>query len=149
MKSYLKDLLVPWKIITGLISIFIVLIVGRYAGDPTWDDGLSILMGLTTFLTSSFFVNTMRDYKNSSFANIVTAIVCLLVSAVWSYDYYNYFKLGIIPPSSFENILVSVPLYIISGIFWSLDLNKKYAKLIALLCIFFFASCFGFYYFFA
>jgi hypothetical protein len=120
IKSYLKELIRPWKLIS-LIGGIISLILGSYIVKlPDWDIGLSIMMALLAYtfsswslalLLSSFYLN-----RNKIISIIFFLFFCWL-TVDGSYVIYNeikgsmYFRL--------PNALASSLLYFICAGIWT------------------------------
>lgn len=126
-KSYIKFILVPWKI-AAFVAATIGLVVGsEYAGDPTWDYGISIIMATLTFLSAPWAVGTVYKFikKEVHFRQFYIAVFVWLISVSISYDLYVRIKFGVKPESSKANLLISGVWYIAAGLFWNLCSNNN------------------------
>jgi len=121
--DYFRFLLIPWKLVTFIVSACGIVVIAPWTGDPTWDYYDASLMSLLTYLTAPWSLGILYQtiFKRNFSLNTYIALCFWLLSASWSYDLYNYFKHGFYPESWFNNLLLSSVLYISAGLFWNLD----------------------------
>ncbi len=126
-KGYCDFLAVPWKIATFFISSSILMGVVPYVHDRSWDYLDSFFMSVLTFVTSPWAIAIIfRSFKYKLPAlHLVCAVCCMLFSASWSYDLYNYLKYGYYPPSWSSNLCLSTFLYLAAGLFWNLTYDNR------------------------
>lgn len=121
--KYFLFLFRPWKITFFILAISGLSTLSFFANDPTWDVGVSLLMGTLTFIFSTYtifgFYNFLQTKKIS--IHFFNSIFFFFLSAGWSYDFYNYFKIGHIPNSWSENLILSSFVYVLAGFFWNVE----------------------------
>lgn len=127
-QAYLRFLFVRWKIITFIFAVSLLIILSYFVNDPTWDVGVSVLMGAMTYVFAPYTVFYLYDSikKRKLKGTTFNALFFMIFSSGWTYDIYNYLKLGHIPNSWLENLILSSLIYLVAGFFWNLsEINEK------------------------
>ena len=114
--NFTKPLLRPWKLITLLFGISILIAGAFYEQLPDWDVGISIIMALLTYITAPFFIRTIY-YRR--WYLLPPAFFLAWLSIDGSYCLYSEW-LGH-PYLREANALASTPLYLMMGLFWLWD----------------------------
>ena len=126
-RGYFHFLVIPWKLVTFFISSGILMGLVPYVHDRTWDYFDSFFMSVLTFFTAPWAIAVLfRGFKHKlPTLHLLSAICCMLFSASWSYDLYNYLKDGYYPPSWSSNLYLSTFLYLAAGLFWNLTYDNR------------------------
>jgi len=106
----------PWKLLTLLFGLCVLIFGSYYERLPDWDIGISLIMGLLTFFTAPLCIEWIikRDYKK-----LPLGLFLAWFSIDGSYWLYNaalnheYFRAA--------NWPASTPLYFMMGLFWYVD----------------------------
>jgi hypothetical protein len=119
---YLRTMLRPWRLATGIVATGFFVLAAPYANDPTWDRTLGFFMGALTWLTAPWSVGTLWQAvrRKRGAAHAYVAACVWLWSASWSYDFYTWQRLGVYPASWSSNLAASSVLYALAGLCWSL-----------------------------
>lgn len=127
LKKYFQFIFIKWKLISFILATVLISSVSKFAHDPTWDIGVSVLMSILTYLTSPFAVKSIYDgiITKKITQSLVVSFIFIYLSSVGSYDFYNYVLYGFIPESNIENVFISVPIYLLAGIFWNLETGNN------------------------
>ena len=124
MPRYWRFLAPAWKTGTFFVSVVAFCILSRYSNDPTWDMPESILLSILTFATAPWSVGVvlrhMHGYPRRYRELYVAACLCLFSSS-WAYDAYVWAWLGFYPPTWLGNLMISPIIYLMAGVFWSLE----------------------------
>lgn len=110
----------PWKLITLAIGLAILIAGSFYEQLNDWDVGVSLVMGILTYLTAPFVCRTIirLDWRM-----LLPAAFCAWFSIDGSYWLYN---LAIGHNYVREaNAIASTPLYFICGLVWMWDGSIK------------------------
>lgn len=127
MKLYLIELIRPWKLITFLIGLVLLIYGAITLNFPDWDVPISIIMAFLTYLTAPMVVNVLisslrRQNKHPIIYSLLALIIAFFVIDS-SYVIYNsffnhlYFRR--------ENFIVSACLYFMCGFFWHYNGTMK------------------------
>ena len=126
-QNYWKHLLQPWKIIIFIPAFLLIVLIAPYTIDRTWDYVDASFMSILAFITAPWSVGIL--YKTfmgkSSFKKAFVALILWLFTTSWSYDIYLYFRDGIYPFTWLSNIPVSSIMYLMAGLFWSLEIREN------------------------
>jgi hypothetical protein len=120
MKSYFKDLFVPFKLFTLAIGIAILCFGAIYEQLDDWDFGVSFVMAILTFLTAPFVCQAI---KRLDWCMLPLAALFFWFSVDGSYVLYNSIAGHLIVREA--NFYASAPLYFMCGLFWSLPSFKE------------------------
>ena len=122
-KTYRRFLFAPWKVATFLLAGSLVTFIAPYTDDPTWDRLNGFIMSALTYLTAPWVVGVLYRYARGqlSVRHIYPAVCLWLFSASWSYDLYLLLRDGQYPETWLPNLFASSFLYLLAGLFWSLD----------------------------
>jgi hypothetical protein len=125
--TYLKFIVVPWKVAAFIPAAGFVTFAGRFAYDETWDVVSGGGMSLLTFLTAPWAVGLfyrcgkrIRPRHHEFYA-----LIACLFSASWFYDGWLLVRDGAYPESWLPNLGISPALYLLGGAFWSLELDQR------------------------
>lgn len=127
MNNYFIELLRPWKILTFLFGLFLLIYGANVLDFPDWDISISIIMATLTYLTASNVVNIIIfSIKQKTIYSIFYILLALSVaffaidsSYVIYHSFFNhlYFRK--------ENFIVSTCLYFICGFVWHYNGSMK------------------------
>ena len=123
MKTYFKDLFVPFKLFTLAIGFAILCFGAVYENLQDWDFGVSFVMAILTFLTAPFVCQTI---KRLDWRMVPLAALFFWVSVDGSYVIYNSIAGNLIVREA--NFYASAPLYFMCGLFWSIPSFKQIAN---------------------
>lgn len=116
-KATIQEYVRPWKLITLGIGLTALIIGAFYYKQPDWDVGVSLVMGLLTYLTAPW---GLRVFKLKRWGLMPVAILFYWLSVDWSYVQYN---VAVGRPVSAElrqaNLFASSLLYLLCGFIWS------------------------------
>lgn len=122
---YINFLIVKWKIITIIFATIWVILTWIISKDPTWDIWISLWISFLYFYTSPYVIWIFYRFFNwlyKDLLNLYISIILLLFSSSWFYDWYNFIYLHWYYPETWiSNFVFSIPIYIIAGMFWSLE----------------------------
>ncbi len=122
MKVFLREFLRPWKLGTLTMGTMTLVMGSFVVQAPDWDIGISIIMAFLAYLTAPLFVQAL--YKRQF--NVASALLPL---AWLSVDGFYTLYWSIVNPFALvmrdANFMVSMPLYLIMGIFWSYNGSLK------------------------
>jgi hypothetical protein len=121
-RGYRRLLLAPWRLATGALATLFLAAAAPYANDPTWDRPVGLFMGVLTYVTAPWSVGALVRALRGQLPrrHLVVAACAWLFSASWSYDLYNFVRLGAYPASWAANLAASSVLYALGGLCWSL-----------------------------
>lgn len=121
-RAYWRFLLKPWRAATGAIAVAFLVLAAPYAGDPTWDGQVGLLMGLPTFATAPWSIATLWRVARRRLprSHAWVAVCAWMLSASWGYDLYNLLRHGHYPASWAANLAASSVLYAAAGLCWNL-----------------------------
>ncbi len=121
--NYWRFLFEPWRLITFAVACSIMILIAPYTGDPTWDYFDAFFMSSLAYLTSPWATGTLYNMRKRrrKLTHGYIAVCVWMFSASWSYDIYLVLRDGSYPVTWFANILASSVLYVLAGLFWSLD----------------------------
>lgn len=138
--SYVRLLLVPWKVVTFLIGLAGFVLGAIWFDVPTWDVGVSVWMSVLCFalapLGVSLGIAGVRQYSGARRAAYLFASAALIYFVgSGSYEIYHLVIFDQHPPTYWPNLFFSVPVTIIAGILWRYDgtLREFFEELRALL----------------
>jgi hypothetical protein len=127
MKNYLIEIMRPWKLITFLIGLALLIYGAITLNFPDWDVPISIIMTFLTYLTAPMVVNVLisslrRENKYPiiySFLALIIAFFVIDSSYVIYNSFFNhlYFRR--------ENFIVSTCLYFMCGFLWRYNGTMK------------------------
>lgn len=125
--GYWRFLFVRWKVITFLTAAAGMIIIAPYTGDPTWDYFDALYMSVLAFATAPWTLGTIYKAvrKELPLRQGFVAFCVWMFSASWSYDLYILLRDGEYPLTWYANIFASSVLYILAGLFWSLEYRKE------------------------
>ena len=119
MKEYLR----PWKIITLLIGICLLVAGALYFKQPDWDIGVSVLMGLLTYFTAPWGFNVVKDRR---WQLLPLVVLFYWFSVDGSYTYYNAFVgRPVSPELRLANFFASSLLYALCAFIWAPQVTLK------------------------
>jgi len=122
MKVFLREFLRPWKLGTLTMGTMPLVMGSFVVQAPDWDIGISIIMAFLAYLTAPLFVQALYKRK----FNVASALLPL---AWLSVDGFYTLYWSIVNPFALvmrdANFMVSMPLYLIMGIFWSYNGSLK------------------------
>ncbi len=121
-RAYWRFLLAPWRVATGAIATAFLVLAAPYAGDPTWDAWVGLLMGVPTFITAPWSVGALWRVARGRLpiSQAWVAACAWMLSASWGYDLYNLLRHGAYPASWAANLAASSVLYAAAGLCWNL-----------------------------
>lgn len=121
--EYWRFIFKPWRLMTFAIACLSMIVIAPHTGDPTWDYFDAFFMSTLTFLASPWAIGAIYNAgkKKLKLSHAFIAICVWMFSASWSYDLYLVLRDGGYPITWFSNIFASSVLYILAGLFWSLD----------------------------
>lgn len=106
-------LLYPWKLVTLLIGIVLLVIGAFYYNAPDWDIGISIIMALCTYVTAPWTIRCIMNRKN---------LLAALAAAWFSIDGCYWIYWSVMNPDALTmrdaNAACSTFLYFMMGMFW-------------------------------
>jgi hypothetical protein len=119
---YVRTLLRPWRLVTGMVATAFFVLAAPYAGDPTWDRAVGLIMSVPTYVSASWSVGALWKVarRERSFGYAWVALCAWAVSASWGYDHYNWWRHGHYPAAWAANFVASSVLYALAGLCWSL-----------------------------
>ncbi|MEZ4405348.1 MAG: hypothetical protein R3A52_02475 [Polyangiales bacterium] len=120
--AYRRLLLRPWRVVTGLVATLFFVVGARWAGDPTWDAWVGLMMSALTWLTAPWAVGALVRAAKAKLPRrqLYVAACAWMLSASWGYDLYNFATTGVYPLSWAANMAASSVIYLCAGLFWSL-----------------------------
>ena len=119
-KNELEELIIeykrPWKIVTFIFGIVLLIIGSFFFPAPDWDIPISIIMAILTYLTASW---CMRVIVERRLKKIPLMLFLTWFTVDGCYSIYWYFK----DPVALElmrdvNLLASLVLYGTCGLLW-------------------------------
>jgi len=119
-KSYVEELVRPWKLVTLAISMSWLFYGAIFYNIQDWDVGVTLLMGGLTYLLAPWSVyiilSAIRYRPKFWYLHIAIALLVALFVVDWSYMAYH----TIVGNQTFreENFYASAPLYFMAGAFW-------------------------------
>ncbi len=123
MKSYLKDLFRPWKLVLFIVGLGFFVWGAVYWNLRTWDVPVSIIMSVLCFLFSPFAVRgIIRSLKTRDplwGLKLIFYLAVVYAIGSGSYEIYNTIRLGHHPVTYVENLLFSIPTTLAAGLVWS------------------------------
>ncbi len=122
-RNYWRMVLEPWKLATALVATTGFMVMAPYTGDPTWDYVDAFFMSALTYATAPWCVGVLyRALRRKEPLRVVyVACCCWFFSVSWSYDLYIWVRDGYYPLTWAPNIVASSFLYLMAGLFWSLE----------------------------
>jgi hypothetical protein len=122
-RGYFRFLFVPWKVVTFVVALTGITLIAPYTGDMYWDYTVAAVMATGSFLTAPWALAVLWRFVHckAPFSDAFVATCAWLFVASWSYDGWNYLRLGHYPLTWAANIFASSFLYVLAGAFWSLD----------------------------
>lgn len=119
-ESYWKELTRPWKLVTFVIAMALLVYGALHLRNPDWDVGVTIVMGGLTYLTAPWSVQTISDsirYKQRYWIyQIIAALFVAFFVIHWSYIIYHALVGNQTMP--LLNFIASTPVYFLAGIVW-------------------------------
>ena len=122
-RDYWRLLATPWKLVTFAVSATGMVVIAPYTGDPTWDYFDAAFMSIFCFATAPWAMGVVyRALRRGGHWRELYVMACAWMFTVsWSYDLYMLIKTGMYPGTWLANIFLSSILYILAGMFWSLE----------------------------
>ncbi len=122
-RDYWRFLAEPWKLVTFALSGGCLTLIAPWSGDFSWDYVDSLSMSVLTFTTAPWCAGVLFRAlrRERPFVHAYIAVCTGLFSASWSYDLYILFRDGFYPPTWQANLPLSGAIYILAGLFWSLE----------------------------
>ena len=112
MKEYFR----PWKLGSLAIGLALLIAGAYYFKQPDWDAGISLIMGILTYITAPWALRTVKALKWKLFP---LAILAYWVSVDGSYMFYNaYMGHPVSVELRWANFLASSLLYLLCGCIW-------------------------------
>jgi len=112
MKEYLR----PWKLASLAIGLALLIAGAIYFGQQDWDAGISLIMGLLTYITAPW---ALRVFKSLNWKLFPPALLAFWLSVDGSYTFYNA-CMG--HPAGAElrraNFFAASLLYLLCGFIW-------------------------------
>lgn len=119
-RTYARELIRPWKLITFGIAMSWLLFGATFYGIGDWDIGVTFLMGGLTYLVAPWSIHAILcaiRYKSRLwYLHIITAIFAWLFVVDWAYMAYH--TLVDNPIYRIANFYASTPIYFMAGIVW-------------------------------
>ncbi len=103
----------PWKLITLAIGLGILCYGSIYEQLGDWDIGVSLLMGILTYLTAPWCI---KVFYRRQWALMPLALFCAWFTIDGSYVAYNILAGHMYVREA--NAIASTPLYFMMGFFW-------------------------------
>lgn len=119
----LKEYLRPWKLVTFALGLSLLIAGALYYNAPDWDIGISLIMGMLTYIIAPwvFHIATSYQYKLFPFA-----LFAYWFTVDGSYTAYNnYMGHPINMDLRLANLFASSLLFILCGWFWSPKLSLR------------------------
>ena len=116
-----KEWLRPWKLVTFVIGLGLLVLGAHYYEIADWDVGISITMATLTYICAPWSVRTVFVCLRTRppYWILWLFLALLLTWAVVDGSYVLYNEITHHPLMRDENLYVSSLLYIIAGIIWS------------------------------
>lgn len=109
----MTELLRPWKLTTLVIGLLLLIVGGDYYNAPDWDTGISIIMGVLTYLTAPYVI---RNIINR------TRLILSATLAWFSIDGCYWLYWSLMNPEALvmrdANAACSTFLYFMMGMIW-------------------------------
>lgn len=107
-----------WRLATFIAGTTALCILSRFAGDPAWDVGVSLLMAVATFLTAPTVVDTWVRQRRVTARSVVFG----LGSTSATFHVYQLWRTGSLHLDWFAgNLAGSSVLYLAAGVVWNLS----------------------------
>jgi len=119
-KKYYMELIRPWKLLSFCIAMSLLLYGAVNYEIRDWDVGITILMGVLTYLMAPWSVyiilSAIRYRARYWYIHIIAALMAGLFVVDWVYMLYHY----IVGNQTYReaNFYASTPLYFMAGAFW-------------------------------
>jgi len=110
----------PWKLVIFALSMEALLYGALFYSIPDWDVGVTLLMGVPTYLCAPWCVNTLQSavrYQPPGWwwkIPVALGLAYVIVDPV----YWVYHSLAGNPTFREENFKVSYPLFFLAGFAW-------------------------------
>lgn len=114
--SIINDLLQPWKLVTLVLGIGILILGAEVYKLPDWDIPISLVMGLLTYTTAGWVMRTLLNFKHLSWKKLLWAIFWIDTAVDTSYFIYWSFHNPAALDLRWDNFRVSILLYVIYGL---------------------------------
>ena len=116
LNIYLREYQRPWKIITLLAGVALLMMGSIYDAAPDWDIPISLIMAVLAYLTAPWSMRTLLDRR---WAQIPLALFYTWFTVDGCYALYWHFK----DPGALElmrsaNFPASLSLYGLCGVIW-------------------------------
>lgn len=106
----------PWKLGTLGIGLGLLIAGAFYYKQPDWDVGVSLVMGLLTYLTAPWGIRAVKAGRWKLFPLVLLAY---WVSVDGSYTFYNaWVGRPVWPELRLANFFASSLLYLLCGFIW-------------------------------
>ena len=114
--AYITDILRPWKILTLLLGIGLLIIGSLYAYAPDWDITISLIMGISTYLTAP---EALRIFIRKQWTYFPIALFMAWVSIDGLYAlYWSIYNPIALETMRSANFFASSILYLFCGGIW-------------------------------
>lgn len=116
IQKMLQEYRRPWKIVTLLIGIILLVIGSFYYQAPDWDIPISIIMATFAYLTASWSMHVVVERKWKKFPLMLFYTWFSIDGCYWLYwSYKNPMALELMREANF---LASLSLYAMCGLVW-------------------------------
>ena len=127
-RDYQAFLSPVWKLLSFAIAVVGLSILSRYSDDPTWDIPETIILSGLTFVTAPWAVGVVCRATlgcERGWWEVYVAACFWLFSSSWCYDAYVWAWFGFYPFTWLGNLMISPFLYLLAGMFWSLETRNN------------------------
>lgn len=125
-REYASFLKTPWRLASATLGTLCFVALSRYASDPYWDAVVGIFMPVVTYLTAPWVVGILYRATRRKDRDWLPLALCLwLFSTSWSYDLYNFIKMGSYPRTWTDNLIASNVLYASGGLLWNFTVDSS------------------------
>jgi len=116
MPSLLTEYTRPWKLLTLLAGVALM-VAGALADlAPDWDVPISFIMPLLTYLTAPWSMRVVLQRRWRHFP-LMLLFTWFTVDGVYSL-YWHFKAPDVLALMRYDNFITSLPLYGICGLFW-------------------------------
>jgi hypothetical protein len=122
-RGYFRFLFVRWKLVTFVAALLGITLIAPYTGDIYWDYTVAAVMAIGSFVTAPWALAVLWRFarRMAPVSDAFVAACAWMFTSSWSYDGWNYMRLGHYPLTWEANISASSFLYVMAGAFWSFD----------------------------
>jgi hypothetical protein len=126
--AYWAYLATPWRAATWLIATVGLAAIAPYTGDPYWDYAVAVGMATGVGVTGPWAVGELwrATRRQASAFAVWGALGAAWLTVAGVYDGWNLIRWGHYPVTWQENLPASGALYLLGGLFWSLDARPEF-----------------------